>query len=131
MAPRSWGVTFERWLEAHLNQAEPNWRDYYSASWSHLSPTVERWLSETVIATAHARIALKDSATTATVRSDAERVITDAKSEAQRRGILPALSRSLDAPSPETHVKCEIDEYGRLFLPKEWHGWLLREGDPS
>jgi hypothetical protein len=126
-----WGGAFERWLEAKLEEVQADWRDYYSASWSHLTPEAQRWLSETTISTAHARVALADSATPPSVRLDAERLIADARSEARRRGVLPALSRSLDAPNPETYAKSEIDEYGRLFLPKEWHGRLLREGDSA
>jgi hypothetical protein len=131
MARASWAGTFDYWLEARLHEVQPDWPDYYSASWSHLTPEGERWLSETTIVTAHARVALADATTPATLRADAERVIADARREARRLGVLPALSRSLSVPNPATFVKCEIDESGRLFVPEEWRGWLLREGETT
>ena len=33
--------------------------------------------------------------------------------------------QAADALGVSTYVKCEIDENGRLFLPKQWHGWRL------
>lgn len=131
MAARGMGWHFRRWLTARLDEVQPEWRDYYTASWEWLRPDEERWLSEAIIGTAHARVALEDWRTTPEERDSAEQVIADARAEAQRRGVLPALTRNLARPHPETYTHCEIDADGRLHLAEKWWGSLIRDHNPT
>ncbi len=130
MTAKSWGWTLDRWLVERLDEIQPDWRDYYTYDRARISRDDERWLSETIIAAAHARVALADWKTSPDERVEAERVITDAKQEARRRGHFPALSR-IFAIDPEVHARCEIDENGRLFLPERWHGFKERDHNPT
>jgi hypothetical protein len=131
MTAKSWGWAFDRWLIGRLDEIQPDWRDYYTYERARVSMDDERWLSETTIATAHARVALADWKTSPDDRVKAERVITDAQEEARRRSLLPALSRNLHIPDPEVYTRCEIDEKGRLFLPERWHGFKSRDHNPT
>jgi hypothetical protein len=126
MAPKAWGGSFDRWLIARLDEAEPEWRAFYTYSRERTSEADERWLSETTLATAHARLALSARTTNADEHERAEQLIADARAEARRRHMLPRLTRVL-VGNPETQVKCEIDERGRLYVPEKWRGWLIRD----
>jgi hypothetical protein len=127
---RSWGRPLDHWLVKRLDDVQPDWRDHYTYQRARIGTDDERWLSETIIATAHARVALADWKTSPDERVEAERLIAEAKEEARRRGHLPALSRTF-AHDPEIHARCEIDENGRLFLPERWHGFKERDHNPT
>ena len=58
MTGKNW-TAFERWVVDRLDEAQPDWRDFYS--WGEgfrISWDDELWLSETTIATSHACVAL-------------------------------------------------------------------------
>jgi hypothetical protein len=130
MTGKNW-IGFEQWVIDRLNEARPDWRDYYSwGEGTRISRDDQLWLSETTIATSHARVALADWRTRAEKRAEAEQLIADAREEARRRGLLPILSRTFLGDA-DTYIKCEIDENGRLFLPERWHGWKQWDHNPT
>lgn len=129
MAGNDWRP-FVRWITDRLDEAQPDWRDHYNLERARVSRDDQLWLSEMTIATSHARIAVSDWRTPPDERAEAEELIAEAKEEARTRRLLPFLTRALRGDA-ETYVKCEIDDRGCLFLPERWHGWKLRDHNPT